>query len=255
MAISRDDPFYSAKRRLVRAQKHVANLDREISRFLYNKPYKITVELDADGTYETHKFTFTKRLPAICDDLAFEAMFTLRSVLDQTAYAAAAASGKVRPKRASFVIRDDAAGFENSLRGWPGDLPDEIKTLFRQLKPYKGGNDALWTLNKLRNSAHTALIAVTVAGASVDIRHARYSAALDRLDPVWDSVKNEIAFARGKRGQKWDYEVRSTLAIGFDEIDLGVPQPAVTILNAAGHEIINILLAAEAKCRDLGFIK
>ena len=221
MALSRIDRFYSPKRRLLRAQKQLVNLDRKIKRFLFNKPHELMVELDADGIHEIHKFKFTKRLPISCDDLAFEALFTLRSVLDQTAYAAAIVSGKVRPKRAVFPIAETAGDVENGIKGYCRDLPKEIQALFRRFEPYKGGNGhALWVLNRLRNSAHTVVLGIGIAGASIIVGHRGDSPALEGLNPIWDSAKNEIKFGRGRRGQKWNYQAKPA---DSDLIRPGVP--------------------------------
>jgi hypothetical protein len=255
MAISRSDPFYSPKRRLVRAQKHLINLDRRIKRFVYSQPHKLVVELDPDGVNELHKIKLTKRLPLNCDDIAFEAVFTLRAVLDQTAYAAAIASGKYKPRNAYFPIADNLDSLENIIKGRCSDLPDEIKTLFRGFKPYEGGNDSLWALNKLRNSAHTALTTVGIAGATVVVSHLGDSAPLDSLNPLWDSVNNEIIFARGKRGQTWNYNVRPTLVIGFDAVEIAGRNSAINLLDHAFGIIKSILLSTEAECRRLNFCK
>jgi hypothetical protein len=256
MALSRTDPFYSPKRRLLRAQKQLINLDRNIKRFLSNKPYKLMVELDADGIHEIHKFKFTKRLPLSCDDLAFEALFTLRSVLDQTAYTAAVVSGKVRPKRTMFPIAKSAADLENGIKGHCNDLPPQIQTLFRRFEPYKGGNgDALWVLNNLRNSAHTVVLGIGIAGASMVVSHWRDSAALDGLNPLWDSAKNEVKFARGQRGHKWNYQAKPTFIVGFDDIEVAGRSPAINILDKAFGKVKHVLLETEIECRRLGFIR
>src|ERR1700730_8094740 len=206
MAHSRTDPFYSPKRRLVRAKKHVANLKRHLARFEYSNPYKILVQPDADGIHETYKIKFTKRIPIVCDDLAFEALFTLRAVLDQIGYAAAVASGKVRPKNTYFPIGDDLAGLNDIIaRKRCKDLPDEILTLFRLFRPYKRDNRAIWALNKLRNSAHTSLTAIGVLGSSIDVSHWRNSEPLNGIK--WNSSKKEIAFARGQLGAYSHYQI------------------------------------------------
>jgi hypothetical protein len=256
MALSRTDPFYSPKRRLLRAQKQLQNLDRKIKRFLSAKPYKLLSEPDVDQAQEILKFQFTKRLPVSCDDLAFEALFTMRSVLDQTAYAAAVASGIERPKRAYFPIAKTAADLENGIKGHCADVPKPVQALFRRFEPYQGGNGhALWVMNQLRNSAHTVLLGIGVAGANVVIRHWGDSEPLDGLNPVWDSLKNEIKFARGRKGQKANYQIHPTFVVGFDHIEIVGRSSAINVLDAAFGKVKRVLLETEAECRRLGFIK
>jgi hypothetical protein len=158
----------------------------------------------------------------------------------------------VRPKLAYFPIADDVAGLEAVIKGRCRDLPDVVKTLFRKFKPYKGGNNAIWTLNKLRQSAHTALAAVDCAGASVWISHTIDSEPLDGLNPVWDSAKQEIQFARGLIGKKRNYTIQPTIVIGFDQIELTGRKPAIAVLNAAFGEVEKIVKTTETLCRRVG---
>jgi hypothetical protein len=255
MALSRIDPFYSPERRLARAKKHVENLKRHLSRFEDSKPYKRLVQPDADGIHETHKIKFTKRIPAVCDDLAFEALFTLRAVLDQTGYAAAVAARMPRTKYTYFPLGDDVAGLQNVIKGNCRDLPDKILALFRGFSPYKRGNKTLWALNKLRNSAHTSLAAIGVAGTSVTVHHFEKSKPLEGLNPKWDSTKNEIAFARGKRGIDSRYYISPHFIIGFDEIDIVGVHPASAVLDASVGQVEAVLRTTERECRRLGFIR
>lgn len=255
MALKRSDPFYHPKRRIVRAQNHIVNLDRKIKRFLLHKPYTFLIEPDPDGIHENHIIEFIGRLPPTCDDLAFEALFTLRAALDQAAYVTAAATGKVRPKSSLLPVADTAAELDTVIKGRCRDLPDEIKTLFRRFKPYKGGNDAIWALNKLRQSAHTALAAIGIAGTNVVISHWGDSPTLEGLNPVWDSVKNQIPFARGKLGSHWNYHARPTLLIGFDEIEVVGRKSAVAFLRTVLREVKDIVEATEKLAWRIGLFK
>jgi hypothetical protein len=256
MALSRIDPFYSPERRLARAKKHVENLKRHLSRFEDSKPYKRLVQPDADGIHETHKIKFTKRIPTACDDLAFEALFTLRAVLDQTGYAAAVAARMPRTKYTYFPFGDDVAGLQNVIKGGRcSDLPDEILALFRRFRPYQRGNRALWALNKLRNSAHTSLAAVGVVDISLTVHHFEKSEPLEVLNPKWDSTKNEVVFARGKRGTDYRYYISPHFIIGFDEIDIVGVHPASAVLDASVGQVEAVLRTTERECRRLGFIR
>jgi hypothetical protein len=256
MPTGRTDPFHSAERRLLRAKEHIADLKQHLRTFQESDPYEVVVEPDPDGIHETHKIRFIKQVPAICEDLAFEALFTLRAVLDQIGYAASVASGKVRPKNTYFPIADDAAGLKNVIRrGRCKDLPNEILTLFCGFEPYECGNKPIWTLNKLRNSAHTALAPINVVGSSIVVSHWGDSQPLEGLQLIWDSAKNEVAFARGKRGTHSNYDIRPTFIIGFDEVDIAGLTNASAVLDLAVRKVESILRATKAECRRLGFVK
>ena len=250
------DLFGSAKKQLARSDEHVAELDRQVMIFLQEKPYKLVPEIDPDDqTYEIFKFKFTKRLPETWTHLAIEALEGLRSVLDQTAYACAIAAGKINPKFAYFPIADDLSGLETGIKGRTKDLPDKIVALFRGFKPYKGGNDTLWALNKLRNSNHMALIPVSIGGANIEISHRTGLAEINAVNPVYDSGKNEIIFGRGKIGEPRNYDVRSSLNICFEDARVSSRISAVGFLYRSASEVRRILLGTEAECRQIRLIK
>jgi hypothetical protein len=255
MAISHD-PFDSPKQRLSRANDHIRRLHKRIDTFIKKAPCHRVVELDADGITKIHKFKFTKRIPASCTHSAAEALEALRSALDQIGYAAAIASGKDAPKKTQFPIGDDVDGLANVInRKVANDLPAEILALFVSFKPYKGGNNAVWALNKLRNATHTSLIPVAIASGGMFVSNAALSQA-EILNPIiWDSEKNEIVFARVHPGGELNYNVHFAFKVAFGEIDLVGHHQVVAVLRIMSSEVKSILVATEAECRRLGFIK
>ena len=160
------------------------------------------------------------------------------------------------PKRTQFPIGDDLSGLNNLIgRNVSKDLPDEIVTLFRSFKPYKGGNDAIWALNKLANAKHTSLIPVAMAAdAMLDVHVLMRNATI--LDsPVFDSEKNEIVFARVGPGGKLQYDLTFSFLVALGDIDFVARHQVVAVLRAMASEVEQILLATEAECHRLRFIK
>jgi len=257
MATSKQDPFYSAKSRLARAEIHISNLETEIWNFRSNHPPDLIRELDPGGFTQTHKFKFPKPLPESCTHLSIEALEAIRSALDQIGYAAAVVSGNTRLKRTQFPISDSAAELNNLIdgRGVCRDIPEPIIALFRRFKPYRGGNDILWTLNKLRNSNHTHLVPVAMIGASVLIQHKPGSAELIALNPLFDGAKNEIAYARGPTDGHFEYGIHPSFQIGFHDTAITGRKHAVTILTGALGEVQQVLDQTELACCRLGFIE
>src|SRR5262249_11052405 len=150
---------------------------------------------------KTYKFKFHAPFPDSWTHLPIEILEAIRSALDQCAYAAAKHSGNIRLKRTQFPIAKSFDDLKNLInrRKVCEDVPDAIVEVFVNSRPYKGGNNTLWVLNKLRNSTHTHLIPIAVRGASVMVRHRGAPGAdeLVALNPVFDRAKYEIPFARG----------------------------------------------------------
>jgi hypothetical protein len=250
-----DHPFFSPERRLLRAHTHISELDREIRRFFDSRPHSVFVERDLDGLNESHKIKLTKPIPLDWGDIAFDALVNLRSVLDQIGYAAAVASGKNEPKKTSFPIGDDAVQLDNAITGYKvcRDVPTEIVTIFRGFKPYKTGNNAIWALNRLRNSAHTRLIAVGASMSHVIVKHYPPQTPLG-VKAKWDSSKNEIVFARGPLGHKWNYNVQPSFVVGFDEISVTGRTQAVSQLRGMADQVTRVFRVTYDECTKLGLI-
>jgi hypothetical protein len=213
-------------------------------------------EPDSDGTAQLFKFKFRVPFPISWTHSAIEALEAMRSVLDQAAYAAAIASGKITPKRTQFPIADSPDELENLIVGRKvcKDVPDEIVAVFRSFKPYKGGNDTLWTLNKLRNSNHTHLIPVGIQWASVRISQSDRSDEITPIDPIFDRAKNEIIFARGPIGGHFAFGAQPTFFVSFDDIQVTGRKQAIVVRRAAASVVENVMEETETACRRLGFI-
>jgi hypothetical protein len=259
MAISQDDPFYSAKSRLKRAENKITELDTTIWEYRDKHPADLICEADKpDRRTKTYKFKFTAPFPDAWTHLPMEILEAIRSALDQCAYAAAKLSGNTRLKRTQFPIADSLDDLNNLITGRKvcQDVPDAIVAVFLRFKPYKGGNEELWALNKLRNSTHTELIPIAVRSANIHIRHSsRSTGELIPLNPVFDRAKHEIPFARAEIEAHFSFGAYPSYNIGFDQTVTGDRRHAVAFLTAAVNEAEKIVEATEFACERLGFIK
>jgi hypothetical protein len=252
MATSRSHPFYSPKRRLARAKQHIRRLEKGLIARHAKHPYERVTEVDIDTLM--HRVRFKRPIPVGSLDAATEAIEALRSVLDQTGYAAAVASGNTNPKSAYFPFGDDPTGLNNTIgRGGSKHLPKEILALFCGFKPYKGGNDPLWALNKLSNTnKHRLLAPFCVVSGGFNIQSG--SGPVTILHPPhWDGVKNEITFAHSPVGHEFNYNIQLAVAVAFAEVETVRDKPAVSVLNDIARIVESILMATEAECRRLGF--
>jgi hypothetical protein len=102
----------------------------------------------------------------------------------------------------------------NNLAGGSKDLPTEIRALFCEFKPYKGGNNTLWGLNELCNTPkHKMLYPVAIGSGNITV-NASYSLNADAIkEPVWDREKNEIKFATIRPGGQVISHLNTSFAI------------------------------------------
>ncbi len=179
----------------------------------------------------------------------------MRAVLDQVGYASAIASGATNPKQTYFPFADDPAQLEITIKGRCKNLPPEIVAVFRSFKPYKGGNDALWALNKLRQGIHTTLVPFGIAMGGMHIAHMQICGGAQLFAPTWNSATNEITFMRTAIDAKFDYKIRVSLNVALGDIDILKNVPAIDALRGMFGEVKKVVAATETECKRLGFWK
>lgn len=234
------DPFNSPRRRIAAAKQQICNLDQRLAKFFEKRRYRMVIEEAADGTHDVHKIKLTKLLPDSLGDLANNAIENLRSALDQAAFAT---TGRENAKSAYFPVGDDISGLENVIKGRCKDIPSEIVALFRSFQPYRGRNDAIWTLNRLCNvSKHRLLIPIGTAGGAIKVGggvliEASGAGGIAFGPQPWDSEKNEMIYAIVGRSSKLTYDVKVGFFVAFGEVESIDRKPITPLLNAFTKEV------------------
>jgi hypothetical protein len=255
--MSKINRFESPKQRLRRGKAHISRLKKRVAAWMKKIPYATVIELDADGVTQLHKVKLTKPMPVACNDSAIEALEAIRSALDQTGYAAAVAAGRINPTKTAFPISSSASELDNLIVGRRvcEHIPDEIVALFRTFNPYKGGNDPIYVLNKLRNKTHTKLAPVGFVYGGLLLANFEADGGVHIPSPVWDPDKNEMIYARVQPGAKFKYNGKFRFNITFDDPGLMDGKAvAMVVLDMAADQVAKIIRATEAKCKELGFV-
>jgi hypothetical protein len=249
------DLFERPKGRIARAKVHLGTFEAEMDAFFATNPYRKVVEPDPDTGGNAHKVKLAGPLPSVLTDLASEAVEALRSALDQAAFATAVAWGKkAEPKSTHFPVADDVIGLDNVIARKCKDLPPDIVTFFRGFKPYKGGNDLVWALNRIRNGCHTLLKPVGMVVGGMSGRNlVMVNGSL--LFPTWNSEKDEIVLAITGRGGKFSYDnLQIAFFIALGDVDVARGKPALPVFNDMASECERIVLGTEAEARRIGLI-
>ncbi len=252
-----NDPFGSPKRRLARANEHISALRAGWRAFAETKPYVRVVEPDLDSGDQIHKVKLARQMPDVLTDIAVESVEALRSALDLVGYAAAVAGGVARPKKSYFPIADDATSLDNDIirRGRCKDLPADILTHFRSFKPYKGGNDFIWALNKACNTSKHCLI----SAAGITVGKMEWNAYIEGsghalYGPNWDWQKNENDSRQTAPWATVRLQRQAQLFLAFGKIEGLQGEPALPVLRKIASEVERIVSSTESECRQLGLI-
>jgi hypothetical protein len=252
------DPFDSPRRKLARAKKHVVNLEREIGQFVKTTTYERFSESHADKPFLTvHKIRMSKPIPDGLSEIAGDAIGNLREVLDHATFAVAVASGASNPRNAYFPFSGTVEDIDARIKGRCKDVPIQMHPLLRAFEPYDGGNEVLFTLNKMANRDKHALLAafgaVSMDGGMNVIGTGGY---MSMPDPhIWDHAKNEMELITLSPGCKLNAHFRFFITVAFTGIEVIERFPAPTVLGEIAVEVERVLAAIEAESRRLGFVK
>ncbi len=167
---------YSFEEKLKRADHHLKLAKSEIERWLEDKPWAMTAELQADTGETILSIEVTTEPPAPLIHCIGDCIHNLRASLDHLAYALAIANKVMLTEEESFgisfpIFRERDVRYPDGLtprgRRRIKHLGDEAQAAINELQPFHAGHDAvshwLWLLEKLNNiDKHRRLLITTV---------------------------------------------------------------------------------------------
>ena len=246
------DPLKSARAVLTNAKGHSENFRIESKRYLNNDPFARVAELDSRTGETVHKLKLARPIPSQLETLASDAVYNLRSTLDQIGYAVSIAAGG-RGKSTYFPFGDTPSEVKSRGTTSSKEIPHQIFTLMESFQPHLGGNDLLWSLNKIGNTDKHRFLVPTVIATEVQSLDVISTAGPFRMPAnlVWDSEKNEMELARTMANTKFQFDVNFSIFISFGEVQVVMGAPAFEVLDALARVVESILMAVEAEARRL----
>ena len=136
--------------KIERAKKHLEDLDVELTRFRDSSQKVILEQIDPATGNSFEDFTTLRRVPFNVIACAGDVVHNLRSALDHLANQLVwVGSGQQPSRNIEFPIAKDEATYErDKVRKVHGMRQTAIEAI-DALKPYRGGNDALWRIHEL----------------------------------------------------------------------------------------------------------
>jgi hypothetical protein len=244
-----------AQDKLDRAKEHIEEFQRRVRAFFATDPYRQIVEIDPQTRERVTKIKMVKQMPSTVKMIAADAIGNLRIALDQAGYAVAIANGG-SGKGGAFPFGDDLADAMNRATGGSKEIHPDIFSLMITFKPYKGGNDALWALNKLSNAdKHRMTFAAVSASGGVNYKSVSGSGPLAMPFPVWNREKHEMELFRTGADSKLKYEAQFSMYVAFGEIDIVERQPVEPYLLHMAGQVESILASIDAESARIGLFK
>ena len=146
--------------KIERAGHHIEELHKALGAFWNRNPYDFRWEDDPVRQERAYYLNKVQQIPIGVVAIVGDALHNMRSALDHLAYQLVLAAGNIPERATAFPIAESSvkyasAAYRHKLKGMAQPAINAIDAL----KPYKGGNDLLWQLNKLNNvDKHRLLI-------------------------------------------------------------------------------------------------
>jgi hypothetical protein len=161
--------FDSAKRKLDRAKKHIADLESLVQSFSQSKPYTLVVQEHPHTRTQTRammgSMIFTSEVPDGVALILGDAVHNLRTSLDHIAWELVGLDRGTQDKHTAFTLRDTRVNYDSACNGILTPRAD-TKKFFLALECYEGGKGQdLYRLGQLDNTdKHTTIALALRAG-------------------------------------------------------------------------------------------
>src|SRR5215469_3590061 len=148
-----------------RAYQHIKELEEAMRLFFNSDPYSVSLDYNAETGNMEWRLVEAKDIPLSISTIAGDAIQNLRSALDHLVWQLVILNGKTPTRITSFPIAESlqeytSAKFRRKIEG----VAQENISAIDALKPYQGGNAALWPLHSLNNiDKHRLLLPAVIA--------------------------------------------------------------------------------------------
>jgi hypothetical protein len=164
--------FHEARLKIKRADHHIAELNEILSSFLKTDFYRLSVEKDVNAGLYSLQFRTITGLPEIVPVVISEIAQPLRSALDYVMCVMVTEAGGRCSRDVQFPISETRQRVETIINN--GQIkkltPAVIDHILDGIKPYKDGNNAIYSLHTLNNiDKHRHLMPMTYVAALKDV--------------------------------------------------------------------------------------
>jgi hypothetical protein len=188
-------PFHSSRLKIERASKHINDLHNRILAFAANDSYALRVRHDGKIGSDVLETEVAKSLPEDFAPILGDALHNLKSALDVAINQILFLKLGAFDDYGRFPIRKSRDELANAVKG--GKISQASKAvadfIVDVVKPYQGGNDALWALHTLNIlDKHRILLPMMQITAVHDIRAEDETGELILIG-TWVITRNRIA--------------------------------------------------------------
>ena len=224
------DEFEGPKLKIARAKRHIADYRLAFKALGEANIIAATPEVDPETGNDLWKVRLTQPIPSDLRLTAADAIYNLRSALDQAVCSCVRLAGK-SPKDTYFPHGVNKAGFEISLREKCEKVPEPVRAAIAGLEPYHGGSGyllrVLHDLNIVDKHRDLIKVGVTLRKFSVSS-----GVGTSPKGPIWICGENEFKVADGDV-KHVDQHHKLTVAVSFTDVEAVEGESVTQVLNQA----------------------
>lgn len=241
--------LYGPRAKIARANKHISDLEAEIQKLWSRKPYAVVAEEEAATGDKVYRVRVRENPHPEWGAIAGDAAHNLRSAFDLLVWQLVLANNGSPGRYTMFPVGDSAKKYESGGRRNIKGVSASAKKAIDALKPYNGGNDALWRLHRLdANDKHQLLAVMGAAHQNIVVDFTATIADLmkdvpmpppklkplalrpaDRQFPLEDG--DEIfRIRKAARGSKLDDNVKFTFEVAISDGEVVEGEPVIPTL-------------------------
>lgn len=238
-----------ARLKVNRANKHVLDLEASIRAFGKTNPYYAVAKDNPKTGKREWRIRVEREIPPTLAAITGDAIHNLRSALDHLMGQLVIANGGQPDSKTEFPIGRDETHYKSMRARKTKGASKAALDLIDGLKPYKGGNDALWRIHQLDVvDKHRLLLTVLSAHSNVVINAMAImreafpddqvvagfpDVVIALTESTREVVTDGMLFFSAPLGED-HHDVKATVEISIDEPGVIEREPILPTLNQLG---------------------
>jgi hypothetical protein len=232
--------FASARLKLKRAQRHIAELKESIHRFLNENPHSFEIKKDADGNFGISALP-GREVPAEFSPIIGDAFHNLRSALDHLAAELVRMNGHRPTRYTGFPMGDTKASFDGYVAEKLKGASNVMLAIVRAVEPYErktvgnygDGVELEWLSHMDIKDKHLLLLTTVGVATLKDVRvifEGQVRASFGSLQVSGNDRVNVATFAGFGDDVHLEADPNATLEIRFKDTPHFQNEPVVHVL-------------------------
>lgn len=244
LSTMKQTPLNGPKLKLERAKRHIRDTETAVRDFIAGNPYDIFEEVDLKTGEQHVKVRLSDApIPGDIGLTAADAIHNMRVSLDQLACSLAAQHGFPDSRSTYFPFGRSRDHFEtDAIKKKIKRLSPAAQAMVALQKPYRGGDDMLWSLHALDlMDKHQKLVPVYSTGSGVAFFGLTKKPIKLIANPTWSVAENDMTIAIFPPGTYPEGNFKISFNVAFGEVGPVEGKPIVAVLNVLAARVDKIL--------------